>query len=317
MGLRPPRFLFDSRGQLNVSEILEIQPKDPTEVRSERQCSEKFESGFLHSFSLSPLSTSIEIELSSEESHHLKNVLRLREGEKVEIFDLSSNLTFHGKFQAVRSGACQIILSEVLRSALDTSREGLTLYMGLIKPEDCDLIVEKCTELGANKIVFFAGERSQYSLKGDKALNRLGRWEKIVRVALKQCYSPVRTEIAVSPSLQEALSSQSSTPSLRERRVLMHPPSDLPDSHQPQEQNAKNIAFFDLRQELQPPAHPPLQNIQEYADSYIIVGPEGGLTAAEVGFAKSWGYKPCTFIGNVLRAETAAIVSCGIFRSLY
>ena len=287
MGIRPPRFLYSSLDQPQIS-----WPSANDILREEEHSSELI--------------------LNEDESHHLRHVLRLQEGDQVEIFDLHHSQIYRGKFSRYRAGHAEVELYE-RQGATPSPR--LHLLVGLIKSENCDLIVEKCTELGVSSVHFFAADRSQYTLKGEKVVSKLLRWQKIVHVALKQSYSTRVTAVSYSNSLKGALDERHQTSGFSDLRLIMLPPENGATTQALQP--SKISSFFPAFQDLFPHPSVALQNLQKSADSYIIVGPEGGLTDAEVSFAKSLDYKPCFFCSNVLRAETAAIVSCGIIQSFF
>ena len=194
------------------------------------------------------------------------------------------------------------------------ARSRVHLLAGLINSDRADFVVEKCTELGVASITFFSAERSQYEIPPAKAGARLARWERLARAALKQSYGPRLPELALTRTLDQALNDRfGSAPSPSLRLLLALPPSTPP------EHNAQHTEIADLfsrRASNRPHCSPSLQNLQEMVDSYIIVGPEGGLTGSEESLAGNHGFVPCSISRNVLRAETAAVLACGIVLAL-
>ncbi len=246
------------------------------------------------------------ISLDAQESHHLRHVLRLTEGQAVEVFDLDTRQSFRSEVLPFSGELVQIKNHEVL--AVTASAARITLFVALVKPEKCDLIVEKCTEIGVFAVHFFAAERSQYRLAGDKAVAKRERWTRLAEAALKQSHSSVVPELTLSSSLSECVRHSEHTASSSEVRLMLTAPDNQAISAI---QPSTFTAFFDQNQRK----ISGLQNLQEIADSYIIVGPEGGLTELEVSFANHWGYIPWSLGPNVLRTETAAIVGCGSLRA--
>lgn len=252
------------------------------------------------------LATDSIITLDAQESHHLRHVLRLTEGQAVEIFDLDTRLSFRSEVLPFSGDLVQIKNHEVL--AVSASAARINLFVALVKPEKCDLVVEKCTEIGVSAVHFFAAERSQYRLAGAKAAAKLERWARLAEAALKQSHSSVVPELNLASSLSECVQHLERTASSSELRLMLTAPETRASSAA---QPSTFTTFFDPNQRT----ISGLQNLQEIADSYIIVGPEGGLTELEVSFANHWGYIPWSLGPNVLRTETAAIVGCGSLRA--
>jgi 16S rRNA (uracil1498-N3)-methyltransferase len=112
--------------------------------------------------------TKDKIILSLEETRHLRDVLRLCEGEKINIFD----------------GQGKEIIEEIAPSSPE-SELNLTLAVALLKGEKFDLVLQKAVELGVTKFVPVNTKRSDVKLKD--AEKKLERWQKISLEAAKQC----------------------------------------------------------------------------------------------------------------------------------
>lgn len=129
-----------------------------------------------------PLSPASEITLSAEQSGHLRNALRVKEGESVTVVD----------------GQGTVAVAQVLSNAAHASRlriESVThqpspfrvqLAFGIPKGAALELIIHKGTELGVRS---FQPLLSQHSLTPDRW--NAGRWERVVQETIKQCQSPV------------------------------------------------------------------------------------------------------------------------------
>ncbi len=180
-------------------------------------------------------------------------------------------------------------------TAAGSEAEGRTriiLAQGLPKGAKMDLVVRQATEAGVTAVLPLltaravpreASPRGEASRRGDEGGPRLARWERIVREALQQSGSGIRTEVAEPLGLSElpaALSDRGISPS--DPRILLHE-SPLAQSSM----------------------HGYLTGTPEAV--VLCVGPEGGFAPEEVDFLLSEGFLPLRLAGAVLRAETAAL----------
>lgn len=221
--------------------------------------------------------------LSDEESHHLRNVLRLRSGDTVEV--LFKNFATCFLAQILKDGSNIEIL---LKTKLDYSvPKKIHLIVALIKPSLCELIIEKCTELGVSSICFFQAEyHREGAIFDDK---KIIRFEKIRDAALKQSKSLAQTDLKIAKNIQEALSK------------YPHSKGIYLSTEQ-----APNII------EVLTSYKTKLEKSSNSDDLYLIVGPEAGLTKGEIEFAQSADVVAASLGKNILRTETASIISTGI-----
>jgi 16S rRNA (uracil1498-N3)-methyltransferase len=216
------------------------------------------------------------VRLSPEQSRHLETVLRLAAGDEVEIFD----------GQGARWEA-RIESPGLLR--LGKRREGqggatdVWLAQGLAKGEKLDLVVQKATELGATRIIPLATERSVVRLDEQRGERRAQRFRRIAEEAARQSgrsdvprIDPPRTIADLTELLGED----------GERRGVLLDPGE-----------------HDVRLAQVARGSPKL---------LLVVGPEGGLTAAERAGAIAFGFVPASLGRLVLRTETAGLVALAV-----
>ncbi len=123
--------------------------------------------------------------LSGEDVKHITRVLRLGEGDSIDLCDCCG-FDYEGKIAHVDNG--QIIVDIVDKKAcLAEPSVSLTVFMALPKGDKMNLIVQKCVELGADTIVPVLTKRcvSRPDKKG--AAGKVDRWQKIAWEAAKQC----------------------------------------------------------------------------------------------------------------------------------
>src|SRR6058998_1965160 len=121
--------------------------------------------------------------LSAEEVHHLRDVLRLRAGQVVEVFD-GAGRSYVGRVQRDDGGLSVGSLERTegrAESPIDVS-----LGLALIKSDRFEWALEKATELGVREIVPLESRRCEVRIPQGKLEARLERWRRIVREAAKQ-----------------------------------------------------------------------------------------------------------------------------------
>jgi 16S rRNA (uracil1498-N3)-methyltransferase len=115
------------------------------------------------------------VSLSSEERHHAR-VLRVRDGEEVEVFDARGK-NFAGRF----SDNGIAILSEAANRELRTA---ISLAMSIVQLEKFELVLQKATELGVSRLIPLITDRME--LRIERVRGKEERWRKIVLEAVKQ-----------------------------------------------------------------------------------------------------------------------------------
>ncbi len=220
--------------------------------------------------------------LTPEARHYLRDVLRLSPGAEVEVFDGRG-----GAWSAEIGAAFEALVLGARAASAGAAGAPAEIWLlaALAKGEKMDLVVQKATELGAAGIAPFAAERSVVRLEPEKGEERARRWRRIVEEAARQCGRAdvplVRAPVALGAAL-EAL-----------------PPGALA------------LAFQ--------PGGPPVLALEPIASSTYaaIVGPEGGLTDAELAACAAAGARRAALGPRVLRAETAAIVAVALLQARF
>ena len=215
------------------------------------------------------------ITVSGEDVRHIVNVLRRKAGDELLLCD-GQGTDYTVKITHVDRS--EIETEIVSRRQRESRYPRITLGQGLPKSDKMDLIVQKATELGVAALVPLVTERTIVKIKDEE--KRISRWAKIAREAAMQSNRADIPQIGRVVSFEEFLR----TAALEPRALLLLPWEEGTES-------IKNI----LRQ------HPGAENI------IVIIGPEGGFSAAEAATAKSRGFLPVSLGPNILRTETAAL----------
>lgn len=210
--------------------------------------------------------------------HHLLNVLRLKEKDKIIVLDGLGN-----EYNVVITSAGQeIIKGEIVEKITHVEKKiELTLIQALPKAAKMDLVISKCTELGVTRIIPVKTQRSVVNVKNESA--KLERWKRIAK--------------------------SSSTQSQRVKIPIINPITNLTTS-------LELIRGVDLGLILHENAKKLLREIfpikNEVKKVAVFIGPEGGFTHQEIIEAENEGIIPVFLGSNILRCETASIVACSI-----
>lgn len=216
-----------------------------------------------------------------DDYHYLFHVRRLRPGDRLVLFD-GEGCEAEATVRAISTRSATLEVGARALVAPAGARR-LTVILSLIKGERMDWSLTKLVELGVGRIIPLLAERSVVRLEGERAERRRERFRSQVRAAVQQCRAlqvPVVDSIC---SLDQALALTADT----ELKLVFW-------------EEAKAVP---LRSALPDP--PP-------AAVAMLVGPEGGLSAAEIDTAVAAGFKPVGLGPRILRADTAAVAGAAI-----
>jgi 16S rRNA (uracil1498-N3)-methyltransferase len=218
--------------------------------------------------------------------HHLVTVLRLREGDTLEVFD-GRGTRFDGTVTAIGPTEARLTLTNP--RAMPAAR-ALTVVQGLPKADKLELVLQKGTELGAAVFAPAACARSVVKLDAPaKEHARRERWQRIVEEAARQCgRADVPRVLPVRP-LEAAVAALEDAPAVF---ILDEEERALPLS----------VAAREALDARRPIA--------------LVIGPEGGLAREEVAALVARGAVPVTLGTLVLRTETAALAALAVLRHL-
>ena len=218
--------------------------------------------------------------LSADEARHARDVLRLRAGDEIYVFDGAGKEFRCVLREFVNNGAALDLKEEVAPARPDSSLD-LTLAIALLKGEKFDLVIQKTVELGVRHIVPLISERADLRLGNNKVeQKRRSRWQRIALEAAKQCGRARVPEVAAAVSVDRFLA-----------ETKTHSPVRLFFA----ERDGKS-----LNEVIETSNEHPIQIL-------TAIGPEGGWADREIEYAREAGWKIVTLGGRILRAETAAI----------
>lgn len=230
------------------------------------------------------------VRLAADEARHLREVLRLRRGAEVFVFDGEGREFRCEVAESARDEATLSIKAEV-EPARPESALRLTLAVALLKGEKLELVVQKATELGVSRVVPVVTKLADVRLKDHKDVAR--RLERLRRIALEACKQSGR---ACVPEIAEPIEFHSlvrnTTANATGWRVMFA-----------ERQGTTLRAVVDGLQTL-PVA------------VTALVGSEGGWTDEEIATAVEENWSVVTLGGRTLRAETAAISVAALLQHL-
>lgn len=221
-----------------------------------------------------------QVELQEKETHHIKNVLRFKEGDVVVVFDGVGN-EYRCQIESLEKKEALLSILEKIQSKQENSVQ-VSLAHSVTKGERFDWVVEKGTELGMQQIIPFNCERVNVKLNEENKIKKQQRWERITQAASKQ--SGRVTVPKVSPVLKfdqviELFSKYDAV-------LLAYELENGTDL-----KNAWHSLLKDKK----------IQTV------LAIVGPEGGFSTQEVDAMVQAGAQSVSLGQNILRTETAAI----------
>jgi 16S rRNA (uracil1498-N3)-methyltransferase len=216
------------------------------------------------------------VTLDAEETRHLRDVLRLKPGDAVSVFDgeggeYGCTVETIGKKEAV------LTVGPPVTPAAPESPLELTLAVSLLKGDKFDLVVQKAVELGVMRLIPIEAARSD-ARSGDSGKRR-DRWQKIALGATKQCG--------------------------RARLTIVEEPQKLPAFVAAAD---GDVYFFSERDGASWPGPASAQK------TTAVIGPEGGWEDSEIELARKAGFSLVTLGGRILRAETAAIAVAALLQ---
>lgn len=216
---------------------------------------------------------------SKEDIKHIAKVLRLKEGDKLEISD-SSQWEYEVEIEFIDSEVIETVILDKQKFAREPEVQ-VTLFQGIPKQSKMETIVQKCVELGVYSIVPVFMDRTVVVDKG-KFDKKIERWQKVSSEAVKQCRR------GIIPEVCPAVKSKELPAILQEYDLILFP-----------YENETGRTIKDSLRSLE----------QKPASVAVIIGPEGGFSDKEAEELKAAG-ADCVSLGKtILRTETAGLAA--------
>lgn len=214
--------------------------------------------------------------------NHIKNVLRMREGEEISVMALGDDNEYRCEIAGYTEDSveCRLMFTKLSDVELPCN---ITLFQALPKSDKMELIIQKAVELGAASVVPVATSRAVVKLEGAKEDKKITRWNAIAEAAAKQAKRAIIPKVESVVSFKEAMKRCENM----DVKLIPYELSD-PDSME----KTRGI----------------VRSIKEGDNIAIFIGPEGGFTPEEVELAIANDCEPITLGHRILRTETAGFV---------
>lgn len=223
------------------------------------------------------------IHITGSDVNHIKNVLRMRQGETI-LISAGDNLEYTCLVSEMKAEDVIADISYVQEVGMELPSK-IYLFQGLPKSDKMELIIQKAIELGAAEIVPMATKRAVVKLDAKKAAKKVQRWNEIAKSAAKQSKRGLIPEVKPVMSFKEAVEYGKSMD------MLLIPYED-----------AKGIAH----------SREVVETVKDKKSLGIYIGPEGGFPEEEVSLAMKAGAEPVTLGHRILRTETAGMTLLSI-----
>ena len=241
-----------------------------------------------------------EVWLPSSETHHIRNILRLKPGDSCLVAD-GAGAEAEAKVKSFSEDGRTLLTVMKRKASAEVSSNGLEIRIcqAMLQKGKMDGLVEKAQELGVQEIWPVETSRTVVKMSGESSERVLARWEKIAREAAKQSGSLELVKISEPQKLDKVLAQIPDG----EKVAIFHP-------------DAKAENFREWVECLIPP---PLSSPHEMGGGkqggntiYLFLGPEGGFSDQEV--EKMLKKKSAALVSlgkNILKADTAflAVIS--------
>ena len=240
----------------------------------------------MHRFFTSPENISEGVvTLCGSDVIHIRNVLRLKSGDRVQVLD-------------GRGGCFTVSLIRVgrekIQGRIESSEDArnyesplfIRLGQALVKGTGYDGIVRRAVELGVGHVVPVKSRRCIAKFSKSDMVRKAERWQRIAREASKQCGRERVPEVRPAVMSVEAFCAANQDADLK-------------------------FAFWEEERATQVNDMPVAGKPRSAA---ILIGPEGGFAAGEIKSAEKYGFQPVTLGPRLLRTDTAPLVALSILQ---
>ncbi len=222
------------------------------------------------------------IVIQKEDVNHIKNVLRAKINDKIDICDYNTSKNYICKIVKIEDKEIECRVIEEVESSVE-SKIKVSIFQGLPKADKMELVIQKSVELGVFDITPIEMKRCVVKLNEKDKLRKIQRWQKISETAGKQ------SKRNIIPQINNIINIKELCEKFGEYDLVLVAYENEKDDT--------------LKQELKK-----IKNIKkEEIKIAIIIGPEGGIDNEEIKQFKSHNAKIITLGNRILRTETVAL----------
>jgi 16S rRNA (uracil1498-N3)-methyltransferase len=221
------------------------------------------------------------INIIGEDAYHIKNVLRMRIDQELQICSVDTSENFNVIIESINTNAIICNIKKIIETKTE-SKLDVHIFQGIPKSDKMELIIQKSTELGVKEITPVIMDRCIVKVDKNDCLKKIDRWQKIAEAAAKQSG---RDSIPTINSF-EKISNIYSVFSNYDMVIVAY-------------ENEKKTTLKQVLKDLKKKKSCP--------KIAIIIGPEGGIDTEEISNMKKNKAEIVTLGTRILRTETVAL----------
>jgi 16S rRNA (uracil1498-N3)-methyltransferase len=221
------------------------------------------------------------VELEQQASHHINKVLRMQEGDSLILFN-GDSFDYTARINNIHKKSLSVSIDNAIASETE-SPLSIHLGIGISKGDRMDWIMQKATELGVTAITPLFTERTEVRLKGERLEKKHQHWQQIIISACEQSGRSVLPQLA--PATQIDMWTENAQ---AEKKFVLH------------HRSTQTLVGKDAPKSI-----------------VLLVGPEGGLSNAEIIAAENQNFDALALGPRVLRTETAPLAALSVLQLLW
>ena len=237
--------------------------------------------------------------INGDDVNHIINVLRMKKDDKIRVCNQDTGDNYNAQITQYTKNEVDCEIIEKINKTTE-SNVHITLFQGLPKFEKMELIIQKNTEVGVNRIVPVIMERTVVKIDEKVASKKLDRWQKIAEIAAKQSMRDVIPKIDNIIKLKDMDTTNFDA-------VLV--------AYENEEHNKLKDELQNLKQKLK--SNSSNNNSKDNTEDTlqyniaIVIGPEGGIAEKEIEMLAEKNARFVSLGKRILRTETAGLVMAG------
>lgn len=226
-----------------------------------------------------PLDAATELALDPRAAHYLGQVLRMKVGRELLLFN-GDGFAYPAVITTASKKNISCKISAPIAPIEPSPTLPLELGIAISKGDRLDWVIQKATELGVQRISPLTTERVDVKLNGERLHKKQQHWQQVMISACEQCGRNRLVDIAELQTLD----------------------------------NWRQTLNADLKLVLYPIAETGLAERTAPASAALLIGPEGGLSEAEIIASRQSGFEALKLGPRVLRTETAPLAALSILQ---
>lgn len=232
-----------------------------------------------------------QIDIIGQDVKHIKNVLRMKIGDKLELCNCETQENFYCEISNIEKEKIQCTILEKIEQNAESNVE-VTIFQGLPKADKMEYIIQKSVELGTYDITPVEMKRCVVKLDVKDKTKKIERWQKISEGAAKQCGRNI------IPTINGIINVKNICQQIPNYDIVLV-------AYEKEDENS-------LKNELQKIKKEYSNQKKSKIKIGIVIGPEGGLEEKDVELLKENNAKIITLGKRILRTETVALNTLSI-----